>query len=154
MDQDLIRSWYEQYKNGIFRYIISITKDPQLAEDVLHDTFVKLLSNGMRCSPGKEQAWLYRVARNLCYDRLRRAKHEQAHIQSPAGFDNRLEYIDMICTLSPKEQEIVTLRIVGGLSHKEIGAVLGITPAAAQKRYERAIDILREKEVSNGTETV
>lgn len=147
MDQNLIRGWYEQYKTGIFRYILSITKDSQLAEDVLHDTFVKLLSDGIRCAPDKEQAWLYRVARNLCYDRLRRAKREQAHIKAPACSDARFEYIDLICSLSPKEQEIVTLRIVGGLSHREIGAVLGITSAAAQKRYERAISILREKEV-------
>jgi DNA-directed RNA polymerase specialized sigma24 family protein len=44
------------------------------------------------------------------------------------------------------EQEIVTLKIVGGLSHKEIGLVLGITASAAQKRYERAISALRSKE--------
>ena len=36
MNQSLIYSWYEQYKNGIFRYALSITKDPYLAEDVLH----------------------------------------------------------------------------------------------------------------------
>ena len=40
------------------------------------------------------------------------------------------------------------------LSDAQCSLVLGITAAAAQKRYERAIDILREKEVSNGTETV
>ena len=34
---------YEQYKNGIFRYALSITKDAHLAEDVLHDTFVKVI---------------------------------------------------------------------------------------------------------------
>lgn len=154
MDQDLIRSWYEQYKNGIFRYTLTITKNPQLAEDILHDTFVKILSGGIHCTPGKEQAWLYRIARNLCYDRLRRAKREQAHTKTPARSDVRFEYIDLISPLSPKEREIITLKIVGNLSHKEIAAVLGITSAAAQKRYERAISILREKEVSNGTETV
>lgn len=151
MDQKLIYSWYEQYKTGIFRYALSITKDPYLAEDILHDTFVKLLSGGVRCAPGKEQAWLYRVARNLCYDQLRRAKREQAHIQAPSDSENRYEYIDMISSLSPKEQEIVTLKIAGGLTHQEIGAVLGITPSAAQKRYERAIAALRDKEDQNGT---
>ena len=52
----------------------------------------------------------------------------------------------MISSLSKTEQEIVTLKIVGGLSHKEIGSVLSITASAAQKRYERAIRTLREKE--------
>lgn len=146
MDQQLIYSWYEQYKNGIFRYILSITKDSHLAEDILQDTFVKLMSGGVRCAPGKEQAWLYRVARNLCYDHLRKAKREQDYISPPADGEPRYAYIDLIASLTPREQEIVTLKIVGGLTHGEIGAVLGIGAKAAQKRYERAIASLREKE--------
>lgn len=154
MDQTLIYSWYERYKNGIFRYVLSITKDPHLAEDVLQDTFVKLLSGGVSFAPGKEQAWLYRVARNLCYDHLRKAKREQTCVQPLPDSDSSYEYIDLIASLSPKEREIVTLKIVGGLSHQEIGAVLGITAKAAQKRYERAIATLREKEDQNGTKTI
>ena len=146
MNKSLIYSWYEQYKNGIFRYALSITKDPYLAEDVLHDTFVKLLSGGIRCSSGKEQAWLYRFARYLCYDRLRKLKREQLYEETPAQLDRQFEYIDLISSLSAAEQEIVTLKIVGGLSHKEIGSVLGISAGAAQKRYERAISALRNKE--------
>ena len=154
VNRSLINHWYEQYKNGIFRYALSLTKDPHLAEDVLHDTFVKLLSGTVRCAIGKEQAWLYRIARNLCYDQLRRSKREQSYAETSAQLDSRFEYIDLIASLSPTEQEIVTLKIVGGLSHKEIGSVLGITASAAQKRYERAISALRNKEDRNGTETI
>ena len=146
MDRMQIYNWYEQYKNGIFRYALSITKDPYLSEDILHDTFVKLLSSDIRCSSGKEQAWLYRIARNLCYDHLRKSRQEQPYEEPSVPFDSRFEYIELISSLSPMEQEIVTLKIVGGLSHKEIGSVLGITAGAAQKRYERAIAALRSKE--------
>lgn len=154
MDRARICGWYEQYKNGIFRYALSITKDPYLAEDVLHDTFVKLLSSGIRCASGKEQAWLYRIARNLCFDHLRRAKREFPCPAAPAYESSQLEYIELISGLSPAEQEIVTLKIIGGLTHREIGSVLGISARAAQKRYERAIATLRDKEDQNGTETV
>ena len=146
MDRSRIWSLYEQYKNGIFRYILSITKDPYLAEDVLHDTFVKLLSGGVRCAPGKEQAWLYRIARNLCFDHLRKSGRELPCAVTPTQESSQLEYIALISGLSPAEQEIVTLKIVGGLTHREIGAVLGISAGAAQKRYERAIAALRDKE--------
>lgn len=146
VNQALIYSWYEQYKNGIFRYVLSITRDPYLAEDILHDTFVKVLSGGIQCSPGKEQAWLYRVARNLCYDRLRRKKREREHVPVPDAPDNRYEYIELISSLSPKDREIVTLKIALGLTHAEIAAILGISPKASQKRYERAIAELRKKE--------
>ena len=150
MTHELIYSWYEQYKNGIFRYALSIMKDAHLAEDILHDTFVKALSQTRLPDPAKAQAWLYRVARNLCYDQLRREKHEQLHAQAPAQAEDPYEYIELIASLTPKEQEIVTLKIVGGLTHREIGAVLGITAGAAQKRYERAIATLREKEDLHG----
>lgn len=146
MDQAHIHSLYEQHKNGIFRYILSITKNAHLAEDILQDTFMKLLSGGVRIAPGKEQAWLYRVARNLCYDHLRRAKRELQQSDPFVQTEQHFAYIDLIASLSPMEQEIVTLKIVGGLSHKEVGAVLHITAGAAQKRYERAIAALREKE--------
>lgn len=154
MDQTCVYDWYERYKNGIFRYALSITKDVQLAEDILQDTFVKLLSGGISFAPGKEQAWLYRVARNLCYDHLRKVKREQAYGQPLPDPDSPYAYIDLIASLSPKEREIVTLKIVGGLTHQEIGAVMGITAKAAQKRYERAIAALRDKEDQNGTKII
>lgn len=146
MNQISLSRLYEQHKNGIFRYALSITKDPYTAEDVLHDTFMKLLSGGIRCAEGKEQAWVYRIARNLCYDRLRKNKKEQLHADPPSHAESQLEYVELIASLTPLEQEIVTLKIVGRLSHKEIGSVLGITASAAQKRYERAISALRSKE--------
>lgn len=146
MTHELIYSWYEQYKNGIFRYALSILKDSHAAEDVVHDTFVKALSQAHLPDPAKAQAWLYRVARNLCYDRLRRGKYEQFHLPTPVQAENPYEYIELIASLPPKDREVVTLKIVGGLTQQEIGAVLGITARAAQKRYERAIATLREKE--------
>ena len=72
MDENLVYSWYEQYKNGIFRYILSMTHDPHLAEDVLQDTFVQLLISNVHLAAGKEQAWLYKVARNRCLDILKK----------------------------------------------------------------------------------
>ena len=143
MDRTAVGALYEQHKNGIFRYALSILKDPQLAEDVLHDSFVKLLSVK---PPREPQAWLYRVARNLSFDLLRKAKREQPQTQLPAQPDTQYAFIDLIAALSPQDREIVTLKIVGGLTHKEIGDILGISGKAAQKRYERALAELREKE--------
>lgn len=146
MDQSQIYALYEQHKNGIYRYVLSITKDVHLSEDILQDSFLKLLSGAAPRNPDMVQAWLYRVARNLCLDHLRRVKREQSRAQTQSQTKNQYAYIELISTLSPKQQEIVTLKIVGGLTHGEIGTVLGISAKAAQKRYERAIAILREQE--------
>lgn len=154
MNRTLIYSWYEQYKTGIFRYALSITKDPALAEDVLQDTFVKLLTGKGPKDPGKAQAWLYRVARNLCYDHLRHSRWECPIVDTSADPRSPYAYLELIAGLPRQTQEVVTLKIVGGLSHKEIGAVLGITAGAAQKRYQRAIETLREMEEHDGTKTL
>lgn len=146
MNNGQIHSWYEKYKIGIYRYILSITHDQQLAEDVLQDTFVQLLTGGICFEPGKEQAWLYKVARNKCFNILKRRK-KQNELQTPVTVSESLhwEFLEMIASLSTKEQEIVTLKMVGGFSHKEIAKITGTTVAATKKRYERAIQKLREE---------
>ena len=150
MNSSQIHNWYEQYKTGIFRYVLSITHDPHLAEDILQDTFVQLIVGGIRFDPGKEQAWLYKVARNKCFDVLRRNKKQQEiSVSAPYVEDQKWDFIELISPLPAIEQEIVTLKIISGLSHKEISKIVGLTVAGTKKRYERATQKLRvEMEVS------
>ena len=142
MNQSLVYNWYAQYKVGLYRFALSILKDPQLAEDALQETFLRLLSGKGNPTPGKEQAFLYRVIRNICYDILRKRKRETEDFAAPATRDS-WEFVEMIEPLSPKDREIVALKIIGGLTHAEIAKVIGTTTAASKKRYERAIQKLR-----------
>lgn len=145
MDTGQIRSWYEQHRAGIYRFALSILKDPARAEDVLQEVFLRLLqSDSMRFEPGMEKAWLYRVARNLCYDQLRRQRREQPELEHTAAKGGELEFTELIAPLSNIEREIVSLKILGNLTHKEIAAVLHLTVHGTKKRYERAIRRLRE----------
>ena len=143
MHRQFFEELYTQHKTGIYRYALSILKNPDRAEDVLQETFVRLLrSNGLPFDPGGAQAWLYRVARNLCYDQLRKQKQETEY--SEIGSPDQCGFLDMIQTLSPKEQEILSLKFLGNLTHKEIADVLGLTVHGTKKRYERAIGKLRQ----------
>lgn len=175
MDEKIITEWYEKYSVGIYRFALAILGNPYSAEDVLQETFAKVLKTfGTDVSKtnndaihicktqwkaegenllrnGKEQAWLYTVARNCCYDILRKKKKEeladeikeslQTHMTLNAS--STLEYVDMIAGLNQTEKEIVSLRIIGGLTHKQIAKVMGMTVGGAKKRYERAIQKLR-----------
>lgn len=145
MHKARIYEWYETYKTGLFRYALSLLKDPDGAEDVMQEVFVRLLSGKYCPEPGKEQAYLYRMARNLCFDYLRRKNRLAQEQQQILSEQTRYAYIELISPLDSKEQEIVTLKIVGGLTHREIAKVLGLTEHAAKKRYERAIQKLREE---------
>lgn len=143
VNRELVNNWYEEYKTGIFRYALSILKDHHLAEDVLRETFVRLLSGKYAVHPGKEQAWLYKVAHNLCCDILRKRSWETGILEEPQDRESYL-YIELIAPLDHTEREIVTLKIVGGLTHREIARVMGLTVHGSRKRYERAIQKLRE----------
>lgn len=146
MVNTLARELYEKHRVGLFRYALSILKDPAEAEDVMQETFVRLITSGVRYEPGKEQAWLYKVARNLCFDILRKRKKENdtPHFPAPAQTEH-WEFLEMIASLTPKEQEIVSLKIIGGFTHKEISKIMGLSLHSTKKRYERAITALRQE---------
>ena len=151
MNPQLAREWYETYHTGIYRFALSLLRSPQQAEDVLQETFVRLLTGKFSCpTPGKEKAWLYKVARNLCMDILRKRVMElelPPEIPAPAG--ENWEFLELISPLTQEEQMIVSLRFICGFTHREIAKIIGTTLHAAKKRYERAIQKLRqEMEVS------
>ena len=144
MNETQIQIWYEQYKTGIYRYILSMTRDPALAEDVLQDTFVKLLTGRARFAPGKEQAWFYKTARNRCLDILKH-RDSQPQLPPPSPEEPRWEFVELLAPLQDRDRELVALKILGGFTHREIAAITGTTVHAAKKRYERAIQKLREE---------
>ncbi len=149
MNKALIYSWYEQHKTGIYRYALSILKDPHGAEDVLQETFLRLLSGKYVVQEEKIQAWLYRVARNFCYDILRKQKAEELP-QEVQAHEGKYAYIERISVLEQKDQEIVTLKVLSGMTSREIGKVMDMTAPAVQKRYQRAMQKLKEQEESYG----
>jgi len=150
MNKSLIYGWYEQYKTGIYRYALSILKDPQGAEDILQEVFLRLLSGKYVVAEEKIQPWLYRVARNCCYDILRKREREQELPPDLPSRDGRFAYIERISVLDLTDREIVTMKVLSGMTCKEIGKILDMTGSAVQKRYERALRKLREQEENHG----
>lgn len=144
-DKDEIYSLYNQHKNGIYRYILSITKDPCLAEDVLQDVFIKLLTKEVHLISGKEYVWLYKVARNRCYDLLKKENRCCSLTYSEAPPDQNWKFIELISSLSQQEQEMMALKYIAGFTHKDIAKITGQTVHAAKKRYERALQKLRKE---------
>ena len=150
MQDQMVYDWYQAYHTGLYRFALSITKDPHGAEDALQEAFVRLLSQDSLPDSEKARAWLYKVVRNICYDILRKRKHETEETQlSPPPTVETWEFMDIIAPLPQKEQEILALRFIAGFSHREIAQIMGFTVHGAKKRYERAIQKLRtEMEVS------
>ena len=150
MNKTQIYRWYEEYKSGIYRYALSILKDPHGAEDVLQETFLRLLSGKYVIRQETIQPWLYRVARNCCYDILRKRSRDQELPPELPSRDGQFAYIERIAILDLTDREIVTMKILSGMTCKEIGKIIGMAAATVQKRYERAIRKLKEQEEGYG----
>lgn len=93
MNRQLIHSWYQVYKTGLFRFALSILKDEPSAEDVLQEVFLRMLTGKYMPEPGKEQAYLYRCVRNLCYDEQRRRNRLLDEVTEPADRENQYAYL-------------------------------------------------------------
>ena len=155
MPSNWLEQIYEERKQELFRFLYVLLGDMQSAEDALQDTFLKAyLHRSKYIEMQQEKAWLYQIARNTAYDMLRKRRREfpiekeqiNDSIEKVAYHEDihgHLIYMEMIADLNEVEREIVSLKIIAGLTHREIARVLHMTTASVKKRYERALNKLK-----------
>lgn len=146
------RVWVEElyltHRTRIFRFCLVILKDTHLAEDALQTTFLKVQQSPTHPKPGRERSWLMSIARNAAYDILRSIQWEQPDedaLLHRTSEQTGWEYTDLLDGLSKLDREIVTLHVIGGLTHKEIAQLLRMSVHGEKKRYERALAALRRQ---------
>ena len=120
----------------------SLCGDGQLAEDLLHETFLKALL-ALPDGHTNMRAWLYMVARNLFYNQQKKKSREilmeeqdyfpekktdEDLFEKILEEENRRMLYQAIRRLEIKKREIIQMQYFGGMSQKEIAAVLHITP--------------------------
>lgn len=154
-DMEALTALYETYKIPVFRLAFSMTKNRDLAEDITQDTFLRIQEKaGTYRRHTGEAAWIYTIARNLVYDAARKGRREPLGdggmpLELPSAEGNPessvFVFLDLIGSLSNQDAEVVSLRILAGLSFKEIGRVMHASAGACSKRYTRALEKLRKE---------
>jgi RNA polymerase sigma-70 factor (ECF subfamily) len=95
-------------------------------------------------------AWLIRIARNAHSDTLRRQRRRSTEVASDGAepaidpSDDAVILRSLIDGLPRAQQDAIQLRFAAGLTAREIGGVLGMSEAAAQKQVERGLQALKE----------
>jgi len=70
---EILMTLYERYKNLILKICFHYLKDYDLAQDIFHDAFIKVIQNaGSLNNPEVFRSWFVTITRNLCIDRLRK----------------------------------------------------------------------------------
>jgi RNA polymerase sigma-70 factor (ECF subfamily) len=153
----------ERHLDDVYRYLLYVTGNATLAEDLAAETFELALRRWNRFDParGSARTWLCQLARSAALDyfraesrRRRRedryAVRELREVPAPSlgeGFSPELEH--GLAELSRAEREVIALRVVLELDGETAARVLGISPSACSTRLSRALQKL-EREVSAG----
>jgi RNA polymerase sigma-70 factor (ECF subfamily) len=146
----------EQHLDDVLAYLVYLTADHSLAEDLTVDTFERALRRWRRFDPrrGSTRTWLCQLARSAALDhfrsearRLRRedryAVRELREVPPPnfgEGLSPELEHA--LAELSRAEREVVALRVVLELDGRMAARVLGISLSACSTRLSRALQKL------------
>jgi RNA polymerase sigma-70 factor (ECF subfamily) len=147
----------EEHLDDVYAYLVYLTHDRALAEDLAADTFEKALRLWKRFDPARASArtWLCQIARTTALDWFRaeerRRRREERAAPNEAVHEGGLspglspELEAALAQLTAGEREVIALRILLDLDGEEAARVLGISPTAVSTRLSRALKKLEEK---------
>ncbi len=157
-DKEALETLYSRYVDSVYRFMYYRTGDRAVAEDLTADVFAAMLKAIPRYRERGVPfgAWLFRIARAQWVDYQRREERrrtlplyedvssEPSVRSSPDDILSHVYFSSLLRHLTEEQQEVVLLRFVGGLSHKEIAEVIGSNPDAVKAKVHRAVQRLRK----------
>jgi RNA polymerase sigma factor (sigma-70 family) len=147
----------EAHLDDVYRYLLYMTANPSVAEDLASETFERALDRWSRFDPrrGTAKTWLCQLARSAALDYFRaeerRRRREERVAEPDRGTELELpeEYGPVLRqalrTLSAADREVIALRIVLEQDAQTAARVLGISPSACTTRLNRALERLEQK---------
>lgn len=154
------RLWYQQHGGAVYNYVRFQIAEPDAAEDIVADTFLRALRAAGRFDEarGAARTWLLAIARNLVQDHRRRVRVRQYVplgtmgdlVEDAPSPEERLlrkeeigRLLDALAGLGEDDREIVSLRYGSGLNGREVAQLLGISEANVRTRLWRALKRLK-----------
>jgi RNA polymerase sigma-70 factor (ECF subfamily) len=150
---------YDAYRDRVARFAAGRLGDAERAEDVTSETFEAVLRNLASYRPGTDfEAWLFTIARRRVADHFRRRSRRREvaldeTVQPAVGgpeeavlsAERRAEVAGAFGRLRADQQEVLALRVLGGLSAAQVGEVLGKSEGAVRVAQHRALRALKEQ---------
>lgn len=152
-DRNGLKNLYNTYYNKMYGIAFLFVKNEQMSEDVIHNVMYKFLTMDINLFPStSETTWLYNVIKNEALMLLRKeSKTISLELIDEVLIEDKNinEYVDMeafysiIKPLNEERQKIVTLKILGDYTHKEIAKMLDKPIGTIQWLYNTSIKKLR-----------
>ena len=159
-----------RHRKPVFNFILRFVGSRELAEDLLQETFLRVIKGAARYERrAKFTTWLYTIARNLCVDQSRRAKHRKAlSLDAPMSKSSESgTLLDVVAgqglpsdraavsqqlhqkihqalgALSEEQREVFLMREFLDMPFKEIADVVGVPENTVKSRMRYALEKLR-----------
>ena len=155
LNEENIAKLYHTYKDTIFLFILNITKDYHMSEDITEEVFIRILKYHHTYDHLKNpKTWIFTIAKNTTYSYLKKNKEvslESDKLEFLLNKHNSIHNDDSILieeylvNLNDIERNIIILHVFGGLTHLEISKILGIKYSLVRARYNYALKKLRKK---------
>jgi RNA polymerase sigma-70 factor (ECF subfamily) len=156
---DSFDEMYLRYREPVLGYFARRVGEPEVAADLMAETFARALVHYRSAPPDEPVAWLFVIARNLLIDSARRGQVEESarrnlKLEPLVLDDDDLHRIEEIAeaadlaetvraTLSATEYEALRARVVDEESYAELALRMRCSEAVARKRVSRAIAHMR-----------
>jgi RNA polymerase sigma-70 factor, ECF subfamily len=164
-DPDVLDRLIEEYQHRLFRYLVLLTGDRALAEDLFQETWIRVLERGHQYNAkSKFESWLFAIARHLVIDVSRRKKMrsleeladpetEQPYeppdersvpvLQLLVARENQQSVQLSLLKIPAYYREVLLLRFQEELGLEEIATVLGTPLSTVKSRLYRGLDALK-----------
>jgi RNA polymerase sigma-70 factor (ECF subfamily) len=154
-DEQAFGEMVRSYALRLRYFLLKLLADPHAAEDAMQDVWLDVHRGLPRLrDPDAFRAWLYRLARDRAFRRLRAKRPTQVPIEIDAiaiaeerderfSKENAEQIHVALDTLSPEHREVLVLRFIEDLSYDEIGMITGCRPGTVKSRIHYAKEMLR-----------
>lgn len=148
-DREALGALWEALTPKLFGYLINVTRDPALAEDLLQTTWMRAIDALPRFQPRgiRIGAWLFAIARNECRQYWRKSgweipfdptKHDWAD-NGREELEDKILTDQILFNLSENDREILRLRYIADLPLNDIARVLNLNFVTVRVRVHRAL---------------
>lgn len=150
---------FERHHAALFRYLLHLTRNPALSEDLVQEVFFRVLKYARSYDPRLSfTVWLFSMARNACFDSLNKQRaeppvSEMEEIRSPEPMPEELAarkqdarfLRQALRSLPVEKREVLVLSRFHELRYEDIAHILKCETGAVKVRVYRALKELRER---------
>jgi len=148
---DVLKILFERHHKHVFNFLLKMTGDQMLSEDITQEVFYKLMKYRASYNNGKFVSWLFTIARNSLNSHFRRNSNNHQDIdiidyKLAVDEEEKKDYSDLhlaINQLDASDRELIILNRFQEIKYEELAEIVGSTPGAVKTKVSRALKKLK-----------